>query len=351
MRRISFLFSLILLSAFGLNQTCHAAKYILKEKAVEIDADWNIRAVYNSVVLIENQKDILTYSNIDIPQSNSWRKITGIKAFSVTEKGRKSKGLLKEEAILFQNLEKGSTINYRFCAETRFTGFNGIFSDRFRIDENTPVDAIHYSLKFPEKTNYKWTIQNNTYPTAITFESNDWFHFKPTTSSKKFQLLKILTNHTWGDVRNRFEMLYSKINRSINGKGIPVQKIYTPECRDLCKIKNLMRYLQENFEYRLSFSESHGFIPHEPADVLKRGWGDCKDIVFLATVLLDKVGIDTSVVLSGADQDDSSWADPFILDHAVLGFQKNGETYYFDFTKADLKADTNNKKLLSLGRL
>ncbi|MBW8837301.1 MAG: transglutaminase domain-containing protein, partial [Burkholderia sp.] len=63
-----------------------------------------------------------------------------------------------------------------------------------------------------------------------------------------------------------------------------------------------------------------GFLPHQAADVLKNGYGDCKDHVMLLQALLSAKGIKSSPVLIRAGESLyklPSAASPFVFDHLI----------------------------------
>ena len=107
-----------------------------------------------------------------------------------------------------------------------------------------------------------------------------------------------------------------------------------------------MNFLKNDFIYRRSPAPEHGLSPDNPLSVLHRGWGDCKDLSLLATAILRTMGIDTFVVLTGRPRLNSANAaipDPFIFDHALVGFRQNGETAYYDCLAPDPVVAVNDQ--------
>ena len=63
-----------------------------------------------------------------------------------------------------------------------------------------------------------------------------------------------------------------------------------------------------------------GFVPHEAAEVLKAGYGDCKDYVVLTRALLAARGIEArmAIVDWGARFADPMLWSPYFANHAIL---------------------------------
>ena len=66
--------------------------------------------------------------------------------------------------------------------------------------------------------------------------------------------------------------------------------------------RKLYEWVSVNIRYVNIVLGAGGFVPHKAADVLKNGYGDCKDHVMLLEALLAAKGIKSSPVLIEAPQ-------------------------------------------------
>jgi len=85
------------------------------------------------------------------------------------------------------------------------------------------------------------------------------------------------------------------------------------------KAKALYDWVAAHIEYVNIVLGAGGFLPHKASDVLKNGYGDCKDHVMLLQALLASEGIRSSAVLirAGSDQFQLPSASPFLFDHLI----------------------------------
>ena len=85
------------------------------------------------------------------------------------------------------------------------------------------------------------------------------------------------------------------------------------------KAKALYDWVATHIEYVNIVLGAGGFLPHKASDVLKNGYGDCKDHVMLLQALLESQGIRSSAVLinAGDNQFQLPLASPFLFDHLI----------------------------------
>ena len=82
----------------------------------------------------------------------------------------------------------------------------------------------------------------------------------------------------------------------------------------------LYEWVSANIRYVNIVLGAGGFVPHKAADVLKNGYGDCKDHVMLLEALLAAKGIKSSPVLIRAAANTYKLppaASPFLFDHLI----------------------------------
>ncbi len=108
-----------------------------------------------------------------------------------------------------------------------------------------------------------------------------------------------------------------------------------PDPRD--RITWALRYAQDNVRY-LSLSLGVGsYLPRSPAEVIRSGFGDCKDKARLLVALLRRLGVTATPALVdtelGAGLADHPAA-PTLFDHMVVKITLDGRTYWVDPTRS-----------------
>jgi len=101
------------------------------------------------------------------------------------------------------------------------------------------------------------------------------------------------------------------------------------------RIERVLRFAQDEFRYLSVNLELGGHIPTPPATVLRRRYGDCKDLSFLLSCLLRKLGVAARPVLV------NTHLGPTVatllpgahhFNHAIIELTVDGETRWVDAT-------------------
>ena len=108
-----------------------------------------------------------------------------------------------------------------------------------------------------------------------------------------------------------------------------------PDPRD--RITWALRYVQDNVRY-VSLSIGVGsYLPRSPAEVIRTGFGDCKDKARLLTAMLNRMGVaavpalvDTDLGPGLADQPPA----PTLFDHMIVRIKLGDQTYWVDPTRS-----------------
>jgi hypothetical protein len=161
------------------------------------------------------------------------------------------------------------------------------------------------------KTRYVWRFHNDSplkpEPGAVT-EYADMPHVEVTNLSDYAQVAKLYA----GLFRDKTE-----VTPEISALA---DKLTTGVRDHRTQAKLLYEWVAGHIEYVNIVLGAGGFQPHKAADVLKNGYGDCKDHVMLLQALLAAKGIKSSAVLirAGANQFKlPSAASPFLFDHLI----------------------------------
>lgn len=133
------------------------------------------------------------------------------------------------------------------------------------------------------KTYYSWQQKNTA---AMELQAN-----MPRTRDI-FPVLQLSTLTSWQAVADWGTPLMAPHINTNAALEAAVGQIKTPQASALETIKNTYGYLQGHVRYVFAHVGRGGYEPHDATEVLKNGYGDCKDQTLLAVTLLRKQGIE-----------------------------------------------------------
>jgi hypothetical protein len=96
-----------------------------------------------------------------------------------------------------------------------------------------------------------------------------------------------------------------------------------------------LRFIQDEIRYLGIELGPHSHLPHPPAQVLARRYGDCKDKAFLLATALAALGIEAYPALVNSEllgRVQDVLPSPYAFDHVITVVKLNGQTYWFDPT-------------------
>jgi len=98
-------------------------------------------------------------------------------------------------------------------------------------------------------------------------------------------------------------------------------------------VLQLLKLINTNIRYLSNFKETGLVKPSDPHATIKRGYGDCKDIVYLFINMLAAVGIKSFPVLVHSRYGKGlcdMLPSPSVFDHVIILIIVNGEKYFID---------------------
>jgi hypothetical protein len=267
----------------------------------------------------------------------------------------------KETNLLFPRLEPGAlrvldytmvTKEIRFPFAFYFSTFCPIEESIFSVEEDT---SIHTNLHtyFTEKIGVKLeeTVNKNMRkkilsvknPPAMKFEDGapHISYFTPhvigqiayyTTKNGKVDVV--------GNLDDLYAWYYTNIQEVIN--EVPSEEIRMmadsltrsissePE-----KVKAIYYWIQNNIKY-IAFEEGvNGFIPRQPSAIIKKRYGDCKDMAALIYSMLKSVGIKSYMTWTGSRDLPYKYTEfpsSFCDNHMICTYKYDGKPYFLDAT-------------------
>ncbi len=267
----------------------------------------------------------------------------------------------KETSLLFPRLEPGAlrvldyttvTKEIRFPFAFYFSTFCPIEESIFRVDEDT---SIHTNLHpyFTEKINVKLeetinkTIRTKVYsvknPPAMKFEDGAP-HLSYFTPHVIGQIAYYNTKNGKVDVVENLDGLYAWYYTNIQEV---INEVPSDEIRMMAdsltraissepeKVKAIYYWIQNNIKY-IAFEEGvNGFIPRQPSAIIKKRYGDCKDMAALIYSMLKSVGIKSYMTWLGSRDlpyKYSEFPSSFCDNHMITTYKYEGKPYFLDAT-------------------
>ena len=152
-----------------------------------------------------------------------------------------------------------------------------------------------------------------------------------------FPYIDFATDAGWKDLSNYIAPMYDEIFATVSLKD------FAPDLAaklDLItdsdeKIQFAVEYVQNNIYYIFNADEMNGHKPQEPAVTYENKQGDCKAKSVLLKVILDYIGVDSSVVLVNFHTDFYiKYYLPSLLtfNHAIVKINYKSEDFFIDAT-------------------
>lgn len=205
----------------------------------------------------------------------------------------------------------------------------------FRIDlpSQTPLQIFRYRsapaahvTRGPGRTIYEWNAFD---PDPIEDEDGtpDWF--------QPWQRVSMSTMRNWGEVVDWALPFYRASNAFPASLGDDVVRIgkeaTTPEAKTILAL----RLVQDKIRYTSLSIGPGSYAPRSPAQVVRQGWGDCKDKSQLLVAVLGRLGIDAWPALTDTKEGlvlDRAPPAPLAFDHVIVQARVGGKFYWLDPT-------------------
>ncbi|MCM8829361.1 MAG: transglutaminase-like domain-containing protein, partial [Candidatus Omnitrophica bacterium] len=198
------------------------------------------------------------------------------------------------------------------------------------LPENKNLYTYPFSVELKEKTKkskfytYQWAKNNMP---AIIPE-----HMMPPASEIVPKIL-VTTIKDWEIIGRWFFNLSRDSTNPDSSIIATALKITEKASTDEEKIKAVYHYICQNIRYIGLELGIHGFKPHDAKDVLKLGYGDCKDKSALMVAMLKALGIKSYIALINTErQIEENVPFPGQFNHAIVAVWKNNDFLILDPT-------------------
>lgn len=250
--------------------------------------------------------------------------------------------------VILNDVRVGDVVEYDYSVNGANPILAGRFADVNYLVENEPVARLRYRLLWPanrplqrqvrnlelqpqEQRNgdvieYVWERVNLSAP-----ETDE----EPITVADAYPTLYLTEFKSWQEVAAWAVPLYR-----LQGPLPPTVRQQIEKWRQVSpqpeeQMLAALRFIQDEIRYLGIELGPHSHQPHQPAQVLARRYGDCKDKALLFATALRELGIEAYPALVNTDLQgrvQELLPSPFAFDHVITQVKFNGQTYWFDPT-------------------
>lgn len=173
----------------------------------------------------------------------------------------------------------------------------------------------------------------------FTIYKEDYINFVDT-NREISPFIDFATDSDWTELSNYIAPIYNEIFEKFSlTKFAPdlLQKLDAITDKDE-QLQFAIEYVQNHINYIFNADEMNGHKPQEPSVTYENKQGDCKAKSVLLKVILDYLGIDSSIVLVNFNTDFYiKYYLPSLLtfNHVILKVTYKGEEYFIDATTRD----------------
>ncbi|HEX2608294.1 MAG TPA: DUF3857 and transglutaminase domain-containing protein [Flavisolibacter sp.] len=250
--------------------------------------------------------------------------------------------------LLLEDVRKGDIIEYSYSLK----GFNPIYQNKFTAlftaSFSVPVYHTTYKLMVPEgrkmylsskgavpqpvilaangQRSYEWTL-SNLKGLKMEERTPEWYDPYATIRASEYA--------SWNEVKNWANALFPfDFKRSALFQS-KVQEIRARNTTLEEQVGAALRFVQDEIRYLGIEKGVSAYKPHDPNQVLRQRFGDCKDKSYLLCALLQDLGVTAYPVLINtyAGTTLTNWLpSPNTFDHCTVKAVLYSRAYWFDPT-------------------
>jgi transglutaminase-like putative cysteine protease len=250
---------------------------------------------------------------------------------------------------LLSDVRVGDVIDYAYTINGNNPVMGGRFATFISLAEDHPIQHLRFRLLWPgnrklfmrshntdiqpqvkaaDETEYLWDMHDIA---ALDPEDSipSWFDPYPSVDLSEFE--------SWNDVVNWALPLYRVDDAPSPELKATIDMIAKSNPNSGDRLLAAMRFVQDDVRYLGIEMGSYSHQPTQPAKVLARRFGDCKDKSLLLATMLKALGIDAAPALvntaSGKSLD--LWQpSPYAFNHVIVQARLSGATYWLEATRS-----------------
>jgi hypothetical protein len=246
--------------------------------------------------------------------------------------------------LVLEDVRPGDVIDSCYTIETQARLLPGHYASFFALPQGVAIGAYFFSLRFAAARSMKWKSSGSELTPVQTGEEGDnmWVWSGGSHEGKPVEIntpswylaypwVQVSDCPDWGTVAAAVAEAWPE-----NTEDVAVTEMLaeiTGGSTDLtAQVEKTIQFVQDGFRYLSVNLEFGGQIPQPPGVVIRKRYGDCKDLAFLLVHLLRRLGVAARPVLVHA-QLRKSVGDLLPMqgfNHVVVEFTLQGETRWVD---------------------
>ncbi|MFO0984506.1 MAG: DUF3857 domain-containing protein [Planctomycetota bacterium] len=251
--------------------------------------------------------------------------------------------------IVLHDVRVGDVVDYSYSVDGSNPILRGTFCRTLYLARSQPVRRLRRRLLWPSERRLHLQNQGTTLVPVIrtqggvteySWQRDDvpavdqddgmpsWYSPFPSVQLSEFE--------TWGEVAAWAVPLYrvqGPLSRELR-EQVDRWRTDIPDLEH--RVLEALRFVQDDVRYLGIELGPYSHQPHQPADVFRQRFGDCKDKSLLLCTLLGELGVEAHPVLvnTAVRRALDSWQpSPFAFDHVIVQARIADATYWFDATQ------------------
>ena len=256
--------------------------------------------------------------------------------------------------LLLEDVRPGDVLEWSYTIHSEAHIVPNSFSALYSIPEGVQLAKHHLAVQFAEARTLKWKSSSAEF-TPIEQRENGAVRWQWLTEN--YCGLEPETNrpawyvgHPWIQISDcaGWQVVATGISNAWKKEGgtdaleAQVQAIREAESELPQQVARAIQFVQDEFRYFSVNVELGGQVPADCDTVIRRRYGDCKDVAFLLAQILCRLGVKASAVLVHSVL--RKWIkdmlpSPVLFNHIVVQYELAGKTRWVDAT---IKAQGGN---------
>jgi hypothetical protein len=254
----------------------------------------------------------------------------------------------KTAHLELSDVQVGDIVDYAYSLETVDPQLSGTFQGSVDTSWGAPTELTRYRLLWPhgqpitikkyagapdpvvtpgpERDVYEWRVSDAP-PHDKEADAPTWYD--------QYGRITVSSMTNWGQVVDWSLPFYRQSEALTPAWTARVDAIARtfPDPRD--RITEALRLVQDDIRYVSLSIGTGGLQPRPPAEVIKSGFGDCKDKALLLSAVLHRLGITAAPALTDSERGralpgEAPGTNDF--DHAIVRVEYAGKPYWLDAT-------------------
>ena len=249
--------------------------------------------------------------------------------------------------MVLEDVRPGDVLDFSYTIESSSEIFPNQGGNFFSPPQGVPVGKYHYAVQFADTRQRKWkssgpeltpAVKQDNGMTFWEWTGENFLAPKPEANTPSWHV-----GYPWIQVSDFSD--WQTVARGISQMWVATaedpmvaemaQKIAAEETGLPRVIDRAIRLVQDECRYLSINVELGGQIPGAPGEVLRRRFGDCKDLSFLLATLLGKLGVRARPILVNTFLRSSVFnflPMPSLFNHVIVEIEADGQRRWIDTT-------------------